>query len=334
MHLPPCSPPPAPVPCPFPVAIGTVRLSAPLVLAPLAGYSDLPFRLLCREHGAALCVSEMVSCHGLVFGQRNTFELMRTVDAERPFGLQLFGADPEAMGRAAALVDTRPVDLIDLNMGCPVRKVVKKGAGVALMKDPDRSAAIIRAVCAHTRLPVTVKFRSGWDAANLTAPQFAVMAEEAGAAAVVVHGRTWAQGFGGQADWNMVAAVKQAVRIPVIGNGDVQNHADALRMQAETGCDAVMIGRGALGNPWAFSPQGRPATLAGRMGTIRRYLALAEEHLEAARLLFRIKNHTVKFLAGLSGASQLRLAINSAATIDDIVHLLERSRDDEEQAHG
>ena len=128
--------------------------------------------------------------------------------------------------------------------------------------------------------------------------------------------------------------MKQAVRIPVIGNGDVQNHADALRMQAETGCDAVMIGRGALGNPWAFSPQGRPATLAGRMGTIRRYLALAEEHLEAARLLFRIKNHTVKFLAGLSGASQLRLAINSAATIDDIVHLLERCRDDEEQTHG
>ena len=330
----PCPSPPSAGPTLVPVAIGPVQLTPPLVLAPLAGYTDLPFRLLCREHGAALCVSEMVSCHGLVFGQRNTYELMRTVDAERPFGLQLFGADPEAMGRAAALVDTRPVDLIDLNMGCPVRKVVKKGAGVALMKDPERAAAIIRAVCAHTRLPVTVKFRSGWDAGRLNAPEFALMAEECGAAAVVVHGRTWAQGFGGQADWGMIAAVKQAVRIPVIGNGDVQCHADALRMQAETGCDGVMIGRGALGNPWVFSPHDRPATLADRLPTIRRYLALAGEHLEASRLLFRIKNHTVKFLTGLAGASRLRLAINTARTIDEIVTLLEGGCDEEEHPLG
>ena len=309
-------------------------LASPFVLAPLAGYTDLPFRLLCREQGAGLVFSEMISSHGLAQGQHKTMTMLKSVEAERPFIVQLFGAVPEVMAQAALKVCALPVDGIDLNMGCPVRKVVKKGAGVALMKDPERAAAIIRAVCAHTRLPVTVKFRSGWDAANLTAPQFAVMAEEAGAAAVVVHGRTWAQGFGGQADWNMIAAVKQAVRIPVIGNGDVQNHADALRMQAETGCDAVMIGRGALGNPWAFSPQGRPATLAGRMGTIRRYLALAEEHLEAARLLFRIKNHTVKFLAGLSGASQLRLAINSAATIDDILTLLEGGCDEEEHPLG
>ena len=317
-------------PAPPPVVIGPLTLAAPLVLAPLAGYTDLPFRLLCREYGAALCISEMVSCHGLVFGQHNTLDLMRSVPAERPFGVQLFGGEAETMGRAAALVDTGPVDLIDLNMGCPVRKVVKKGAGVALMKDPERAAAIIRVVCSRTRLPVTVKFRSGWDAARLIAPEFAVMAEEAGAAAVVVHGRTWAQGFGGQADWGMIAAVKRAVRIPVIGNGDVLSHEDALRMQAETGCDAVMVGRGALGNPWVFSPAGRPATLAGRMEAILRYLTLAREHLEPARQLFRIKNHTVKFLAGISGAARVRQAINAAATIDAIVELLYRCGDGEE----
>jgi len=309
-------------PLPSPIRIGDIALACPLILAPLAGYTDLPFRLVCREQGAALCFSEMISCHGLVYDQKNTLDLMQTVATERPFGIQLFGHDPELMGRAAAILSSWPVDLIDLNMGCPVRKVVKRGSGAALMKDPGLARAIIAAVRANTGLPVTVKFRSGWTAENITAPAFAAMAEAAGASAVTIHGRTWAQGFGGLADRDVIRAVKAAVSIPVIGNGDILSCADGRQMMAETGCDAVMVGRGALGNPWVFSPAGQPATLAGRLPVILRYLELTVQYLPVARVLFRIKNHTSKFLTGLPGAARLRQAIYAAATVDEIVALL------------
>jgi tRNA-dihydrouridine synthase B len=208
-------------------------------------------------------------------------------------------------------------------MGCPVRKVVKKGAGVALMRDLPRAEAMIRAVVAQAGCPVTVKFRSGLDQRSLIAPEFAAMAESAGAAAVIVHGRTWVQGFGGQADWDMIGAVKRAVSIPVIGNGDVTSHAEALEMMARTGCDGVMIGRGALGNPWAFDPQGRPPTLGERMPTIQRYLELAASHRPGDGLSYRVKNHVVKFLGGLAGAAKLRQAINAATSVATILDLLQ-----------
>jgi tRNA-dihydrouridine synthase B len=291
------------------LVIDSLRLASGLILAPLAGYTNLPFRLLCRENGASLCVSEMISCHGLVHDQQKTLELLQSLPEERPFAVQLFGNDPYMMARAAAIVSSFPIDMIDINMGCPVRKVVKKGCGAALMKDPERARAIIQAVCARTSLPVTVKFRSGWNNEHINAPAFAAMAEEAGAAAVTIHARTWAQGFGGTADREIIKAVKAAVAIPVIGNGDVTSYNDALAMMAATGCDGVMVGRAALGNPWLFSPAGQPATLAERLPLIERYLHLAEQFLPLPKLLFKVKNQAAKFVVGLEGASRLRQAI-------------------------
>lgn len=305
-----------------PLAIGPLTLESPLVLAPLAGYTDLAFRLLCREAGAGMCFSEMISCHGLSYGQQNTLVMMQTVAAERPVGIQLFGNDPETMGRAAAITSTYPVDLIDINMGCPVRKVIKKGSGAALMKDPALAEKIIKKVVASTHLPVTVKFRSGWSHATINAPEFAQMAEGAGVSAVILHARTWTQAFGGDADWKIIARVKEAVNIPVIGNGDILSFQDGRRMRAETGCDGVMVGRGALGNPWVFSEAGRPGNLTARLPLFHRYLELAQRYLPVERMLFRIKNHASRYLAGLPGASQIRqeiLACHDVAELREVV---------------
>ena len=304
--------------------IGPLVLDNPFILAPLAGYTDLAFRLLCREQGAGLVVSEMISCHGLNYSQQQTIAMLKTVPEERPWSVQLFGSEPESMGRAAAAVSAMPVDLIDINMGCPVPKVVKKCCGVALMKPENLALAeqVIHAVVKNSSVPMTVKFRSGWDDKSIIAPDFARMCEAAGAAAVTIHARTWAQQFGGRADRAMIAAVKRAVKIPVIGNGDISSYADGLAMMAETGCDAVMIGRGALGNPWIFRPEGRPESLAGRLPLIRRYLELAQKHIDTSKLLFRIKNHVSRCLAGLPGAAATRQDIMASPDAAALMELL------------
>jgi nifR3 family TIM-barrel protein len=292
------------------------------ILAPLAGYSDLAFRLLCREYGASLCFSEMISCHGLHFRQKNTLDMLKTVEDERPVAMQLFGSEPEVMGEAAAILSDYPIDCIDINMGCPARKVIKKGAGCALMKEPALAAKIIRAVVKASRVPVTVKFRSGWNHQTITACNFAKMAEENGAAAITVHARTWSDGFSGTADWRIISQVKQAVSIPVIGNGDIASHADGLRMLAETGCDGVMIGRGALGAPWLFSATApENPSLAFRIKALNRHLALIAEY-QPDTPPSQIKNHAGRYFKGVSGGAEIRRRIfnqTSLAAVEEVI---------------
>jgi len=308
--------------------IGPVAVTAPLVLAPLAGYTDCAFRLLCREKGAGLCFSEMVSTHGLSYQSPTTERLLATHNDDHPFFVQLFGSDPAFYAAATAFLTTLPIEGIDINMGCPVKKVVKKGAGAALMKTPALAEKIITAVTKNTSLPVTVKFRSGWDSDHINAVEFARMAEWSGAAAVTVHARTWKQAFGGRADWNIIAAVKKAVLIPVIGNGDVTCYEMGQQMMLESGCDGVMVGRGALGNPWIFSAAGRPQTVHGRAAGLLRHLhlitATTTQGFPPDRFLAAVRGHAARYFTGLAGAAELRKKIFGSRNFEELVTLVTR----------
>ena len=232
--------------------IGNVELKNAIALAPMAGVTDLPFRLLCKEQGCGLMYTEMVSAKALLYKNRNTKPLLETRPEEEPVAVQLFGSDPEIMSEMALQLEEGPYAIIDVNMGCPVPKIVNNGEGSALMKDPLLAAKIIETTAAATPLKVSVKFRKGWDHDHVNAVEFARMCEESGAAYVTVHGRTRSDFYAGTADWDIIAQVKQAVKIPVIGNGDVVDAASALRLFEQTGCDGIMVGRGAQGNPWIF----------------------------------------------------------------------------------
>ncbi len=233
--------------------IGSVTLAGRLALAPMAGVTDLAFRQICREHGAALTVTEMVSTTALCYQDRKTPRLLALGEDEHPAAAQVFGHEPETMAEGAKIARAvSGCDIIDINMGCPAPKIVNNGDGSALMRDPALAARVIEAVVKAVDVPVTVKFRKGWDEKSVNCVEFARMAEAAGAAAITIHGRTRAQQYSGKADWDAIRAVKQAVSIPVFANGDVAEPADAVRILEYTGADAVMIGRGALGDPWIF----------------------------------------------------------------------------------
>jgi len=305
--------------------IAHLSLASPFVLAPLAGYSDLPFRLLCRRYGAGYCVSEMISCHGLVYNQSNTLKLLKSTPEDRPLSLQLFGADPLAMADAAEILASYSPDMIDINMGCPVRKVTKRGAGAALMADPHLAERIVKLVVSRVSLPVTVKIRSGKDSSSVNAAAFAKMAEDQGAAAITVHARTWAQGFSGFSDQRVIADVKKAVSIPVIGNGDIGTHEDGLKMMAETGCDGVMIGRAALGNPWVFQANDRPESLREIASAAQEHLRLLEEYLPAARILGHVKSQISRYFRGVFGSSSFRQKIFAAENLDGLREILNKT---------
>lgn len=304
-----------------------------VLLAPLAGITNLPFRLIAREFGCQLCFTEMVSASGLVRESDKTIEYLNTCEEDRPLGVQLFGADPDIMAQAAVVAAGYNPDLLDVNMGCPVRKVVKTGSGAMLMKDPALAGRIIAAVAKATNIPVTVKMRSGWRDGALNAVEMAIMAEESGAAAIIVHGRTAEQGFSGHADWRAIAQVKCAVKIPVVGNGDIWLPQDAVRMRQETGCDAVMVGRGALGNPWIF--QGVRQLLAGipeddrpfpgqRYAIIKKHWAMEMRHFGERIAGRSFRKHLLWYTRGLAASSRLREKLGKMTESKEVFSELDR----------
>ena len=284
-------------------------------LAPLAGISNLPFRLIARSLGCSLAYTEMISANGLIRKTAKTFEYLKTCADDRPLGAQIFGADPEIMSQAARIVAESGVDLIDINMGCPVKKVIKAGAGAILMKDPDRVARIVESVKKAVRIPVTVKIRSGWTRSSINAVEIARIAEDCGADAVTVHARTADQGYSGLADWKIIAEVKKAIKIPVIGNGDIRRPHDAVVMLQETSCDAVMVGRGALGNPWIFKGITQALNdqtvnylplLDERWKMIKNHWKMETEFLGAKSADKNFRKHILWYTKGLEGASRFR----------------------------
>ena len=312
-------------------AIGNVALDNPSVLAPMAGVTDLAFRLLAKEMGCGLVYSEMVSAKGLLYENCRTKELIRIDERERPTAVQLFGSVPAEVAEAARRVAETGADIIDFNMGCPTPKIVKNGEGSALLRTPALAASILRAMVDAVPVPVTVKIRAGWDSETINAVEIAKMAEQAGISAIAVHGRTREQFYSGHADWNIIRKVKQAVNIPVIGNGDVRVVQDAERLLHETGCDGVMVGRAACGNIWIFrqiavylkTGQVLPGpAFSERAATLLRHLDMLIELKGEHTAIREMRRHAVCYVKGFPGAAELRSHFNQAMVRDDFSRIL------------
>jgi nifR3 family TIM-barrel protein len=326
-----------------PLKIGTLVLAHNVVLAPLAGITNLPFRTLCRRAGAALAYTEMVSVNGLVREGVNTLALLKSSPEDRPLGIQLFGDTPQSLAEAARMVEGYG-DLLDINMGCPVRKVVGTGAGSALLREPGKIAEIIRTVRAATKLPLTIKIRSGWHCGDDSYLEIARIAEAEGCDAITLHPRSRSQMFSGHADWSQIATLKKAVAIPVLGSGDLFNAADCLNMLRETGCDGVMIARGTLGAPWIFrqvselAATGTVTTVTNlqRVEAMQQHLELFCQEVGEPIAVREMKKHVGWYARGFAGAADIRRAANSTRCIEDLYTLMERIvaiPEDEHHAH-
>jgi len=323
----------------FSLMLKSIRLGSSVIennlwMSPLCGVTDIPFRALVKEQGAGLVHTQMVSCAALVRGgdsNRRTREIMALASGEGPVGIQLFGCELDEMAESARLVEKEGADLVSLNFGCPVPKVVKHNGGSALLKEPATVGAVTRAVVRATKLPVVPKIRLGWDEASVNAVEIAQRIEQAGAAALVVHGRTRSQGYGGRADWRTIAAVKKAVSIPVIGNGDLFTPQDIALQLAESGVDGVMLGRGAMGNPWLFSralavlrgeaDPGAPSAQT-RVATLRRHIGLSHSR-RGQPALAEMRKHAMWYLKGLPEAAERRRELNATLDFDEITAILD-----------
>ena len=313
--------------------IGNIEIDNNLILAPMAGVTDLPFRLLCKEQGCGLLYTEMVSAKAIQYNNKNTYALLEIEPEERPVALQLFGSEPDIMADTAARLEEGPYDIFDINMGCPVPKIVNNGEGSALMKNPQLAAEIVSAMVKAVKKPVTVKFRKGFTDDSVNAVEFAKRLEQAGAAAVAVHGRTRQQYYSGKADWDIIRQVKEAVSIPVIGNGDIVSPESAKKMLEETGCDGLMIGRGVRGNPWLFKHI-RDYLETGSYESSPSVQEVKEMILRHGRLQLKYKGeytgiremrkHVAWYTAGYPHSAALRNEVNSVETFEELSDLMQK----------
>jgi len=311
--------------------IGPVKLDNPVILAPLAGITNLPYRLLAKEAGCALVYSEMISANGLVYKSERTRAMLDSSPLEKPLAVQIFGSNPSVMAEAAAMVQSSGADILDINFGCSVKKVLKTGSGSALMREPEKAEEILKRVRESVTIPLTIKIRSGWDRSGTQAMHLAGVAQSCGVDAIAVHPRTAAQGFGGNADWSIIKAIKNAVSIPVIGNGDIFTPGDAVRMKTETACDAVMVGRATIGNPWILSQiislwNGEtPARVDAeqRFETMIKFVSSSVQYLGEERACKMMRSRLGWFAKGLPGAGHFRKSLTQISTQKQAIDLIE-----------